>query len=95
MSQTNSGILPSVMPPQRRHDVHPWIPILPPELMADRHHLNRIVRPAGVLHACDHARRRQEEHDDDQHGHNRPRELHLVAPIHLRGLWLVVSSAAE
>ena len=74
----------------RGHDVLPRIAILPPELVADHRHFERVLRSRRILHGRDDARRRQKEDQDDEDGRDGPRQLDLVASIDLRRLATVV-----
>src|SRR6185503_3277545 len=63
---------------------------LPPELVPDHDDVEGILRLRRVLDARDHAGGRQKQRHDDQYGNDRPRELHLVAAVHLRRFGAVV-----
>jgi hypothetical protein len=52
--------------------------------MADDGHIDRRRRLRRVLHGVDHARRRQEQHDDDQDRDYGPCQLDLRTPVNLR-----------
>ena len=64
---------------------------LPPPLVPDDGDLERVRRRRAPLDRVDVAGGHQEQHDDDQERHHRPRELDLGAPVHLGRLAALVA----
>ena len=62
------------------------ITILPPVLVSDDGDLEGVGRFRSVLNSVDYSRRGQKQHDYDQDGNDRPRQLNLCAPVELSRL---------
>jgi len=66
---------------------------LPPELMTDRGDLNRAGGRQGIFHGMDDARGGKKEHQNDENGHDGPRQLYLIAAVDLGRLTGVTGAA--
>jgi hypothetical protein len=66
---------------------------LPPPLVADDAHVQRVLRRHRVLDGDQGSGRDQEEHEDDQRRDDRPGELDLVAAVDLRRLAILIAGA--
>ena len=68
----------------RGHDSECRISILPPELVADGDHLDRVFGSCGLLYIGNYSRRRHEQCHNDKDRDYGPGELDLITAIHLR-----------
>jgi hypothetical protein len=69
----------------RRNDPQFRVTKLPPELVTDYHYVQGCIWLGRILNREDHARCRQEEHDDDKDWNDGPGEFNLRASVDLCG----------
>ena len=74
----------------RSHDMQSRIAILPPKLMTDGDHFNRIARLRSLLDAANHPRRRHEQRHHDENRNDGPCQLYLIAAVNLWRLSTVI-----